>query len=408
MQKIANDPHSNQYIVKACGFLSLFFLLYVFCSFLYYGTITPPGLGDSHDYHVPIAESYLSGQFLSLPKNINSYINYPGMSEIFLVPFIVFHLPLNWFCLLGWGILVFLLIKLGRHFGLSNALSIIFATTFSLTYSVLRQIPTQSIDIWMAVWFVGLILLLERPKTTIKYFLFLGILFGILIGSKYSGPLYAIVLGIIYLKKFKPLISPKNMLAFMIPIILLGIFWYIRNYLSWGTPIYPGSLLFMKGIPGLDLPNYMLWKIIPTTNLFSFLEAFISEFLIWAFSIPLAILFIVMNYKKRKQKNMAELVRLLLLSFLVLLSSLVLSFKPTFEASNMRYLFQLIIPFTLIIFLLGKRYHVEKEVALIATANAAVALNYLSYHPKLIVLCLGLSAVIYITKKNALSAFLEK
>jgi len=347
---------------------------------------------------MPIARSFLNGEVLNVPKDANSYINYPGASNAILAIFILFSLPVNWFCLLGWIILFFLLKKLGNHFGLSNPLSLVFATTFTSTLSILRQIPTQSIDVWMGVWFVMLMILLEKPAKTLRYVLLLGTVVGMLIGSKYSGPIYLIVF-LVYAKALFKIVSSKRIVAFLTPVLLIGVFWYVRNYLAWGTPIYPGTLLWMQGIPDLDLPKYMLWKLILAGNVYGFFEALVSEYLIWAFSVIPVGIFFIKNLKHRNQPEMKKIFRLIAVSFLVLLVSLLLSFKPNFEISNMRYLFPLIILFTLSSFLIAQKYKREKEIAVVALLNAVAAVSYLVYHPKLVILFFFIVGILYIKTK---------
>lgn len=393
-------------MLKPFSLLALLFSLFIFVYFIYFGLTNDPLLGDSHDYHIPIAQSYLNGQIFSVPKNANSFINSPGASEAFLVPFLLFQRSPNFFCFLGWILLFISLKKLGNHFGLNNYISIIFATSFTSILSLLRQIPTQSIDVWMAVWFVWLMILLEKQKKSLKYFLLLGLIFGFLVGSKYSGPGYMIVLLAFYSRSLLKVISFQRIIVFLIPFSVIGLFWYVRNFIAWGTPIYPGSIFMFVGIPTLDLPQWMLWKLLLQGQIYSLLQAVVSEYLIWAFSPIVATIYLAAQIRNKSFTVSDTITRLIILGFFVFIASLPLSFKPHFEISNVRYLYPLLIPFILSTFLIAKRYKMEKEIAFVALLNAFFAVSYIIYHPKLVIIYFCIVGVLYLKRKSIIPRLL--
>lgn len=396
--------------IRQYSLVSLFLGFFIFLSYLYQGVIIPPPLGDSHDYHMPIGQYYLTGQIFNIPKDANPYIHFPGASEIILSPFILFHIPVNWFCLLGWVVLFYLLKKLGEHFGLGSEMSMMYALAFTSTVSVLRQINTQSIDMWMGVWFVLLVLLLEKPKKTLKYFFFLGVTFGMLVGSKYTGPFYMLMLLVVYGMRLIKFINWSRILAFVIPFLLIGVSWYVRNFLAWGNPLYPIPFFIFPGKPHMEsIADFILWKELLRGHWAIIFTALVSEYLMWGLSF---ILFLGLFFKNLKKKFIDEKTsRIFFLGFLLVISSFFMySFKPTeyhYVVSNMRYMFPLIIMLILSMFMMAKKYKLEKEIALVALFNAIAGVSYIIYHPKLIIIFFAISAVVYVKASKQIEQFIS-
>jgi hypothetical protein len=399
----------NMSMIRQYAYLSLFLSFFILFSFLYSGIITPPLLGDSHDYHMPIAENFLHGTFFQIPKTANPFINFPGSSELILAFFILLHIPVNWFCVLGWVLLFLLMRKMGLLFNLGSELSLIYATAFTSTLSVFRQMNTQSIDMWMAVWFVLLVILLEKPRKTIGYFLLLGFAFGMLVGSKFTGPVFMIILLLVYGIRLIKLLNLSNILAFLIPFFIFGASWYIRNFITWGDPIYPLSFFIFHGLQ-VDITNYILWQEVLRGHGLSILTALISEYLIWGLSfIPFLVLFIVNLKAKFINSNTSRIFWLCLLLFVA--SFFMYSFKSTkfdFVVSNMRYMFPVIIMLMLSLFIMAKRFKLTQEIALLALINSITAVSFIIYHPKLIILYLIISSILYITGKTYIKQFIYK
>jgi hypothetical protein len=396
-------------MISQYAYLSLFLSFFIFISFLYSGITSPPLLGDSHDYHMPIAENFLNGTFFYIPKTANPFINFPGSSELILALFILLHIPINWFCVLGWVLLFLLLRKMGLHFNLGSELSLIFATAFTSTLSVFRQMGTQSIDMWMAAWFVLLVILLEKPRKTIGYFFFLGFAFGMLVGTKYTGAVFMVILLVVYGIRIVKLLNLSNILAFLLPFLIFGVSWYIRNFIEWGDPMYPLSFFIFRGLP-LDISNYILWQEILRGHVLTIIAALVSEYLIWGLSfIPFLALF-ALNFKKRFINNNYS--RVFWLCFLLFVASFFMySFKSTkfdFVVSNMRYLFPVIIMLMLSLFIMAKKFKLAQEIALLALLNSIAAVSFIIYHPKVIILYLIISSTLYITGQLYIKRFIYK
>lgn len=397
-------------MIRQYALLAFFLSLFVLISFLYHGLITPPPLGDSHDYHMPIAQDYLNRTVFSIPKSVNPYINFPGASESILALFILFHIPVTWFCVLGWVILFLLLRKMGVHFNLGNELSLIYATAFTSTLSVLREMDTQSIDMWMAVWFVLLVLLLENPKKTFTYFLFLGIVFGMLVGSKYTGIFYLFILLAIYGLHLVKSLNWSRMFAFLIPFSLIGVSWYVRNFITWGDPLYPLPFLFFPGDTHIEsISKFILWKELLSGNEVIIFVALISEYLFWGLSFIPFLFFFFKNVKKKFVD--APTSRVFWLCFLLFITAFFMySFKPTdyhFVVSNMRYMYSAIIMLMLALFMMAKKFKFVQEITLLALLNAIAVVSFIIYHPKLIMIYFVIASVIYLKGKKYIEQFVS-
>lgn len=391
--------------MKYFALLSFLIILFIFVSYLYYGVTHKPMLGDSHDYHLPIARSFLTGQFLWLPDNINPSIYYPGSSNGILALFLLFSIPVNWFCLLGWMLLFFLLVKLGSTFGLNRYLSLVFGMSFCATQSIIRQIPTQSIDVWIAVFFVWALILLENPQKRFHYFLLLGLALGMIVGSKASGILYIVVLFIVYAKSMIRYLNYKYILAFLLTFSVFGLFWYVRNAMQFGNPLYPADFSWMKGYPGFPLQDMMLYKTpFEKDGLLKIFEALISEYLLWAFSLPVTLLFL---YKNRRAKVEQKINKIIYIGLLTALLSLLLPIPTTNIVSNMRYLFPLFIPIILGTFLIAQKYNYDEYIATVAVLNALCVMYNIPFHPKLILLYFVLVGIIIFKEKYVMKKLLS-
>ena len=237
--------------------MAIIFFLYFLVYYTFQGFITIPQKGDGLDYHIPIAKFILYGQFLNpIVERPQQY--YPGSSEAILSVFMLFNIPLNLSNVLAWVILLFSTWYLGRIFGLKKMYALLFAITICTLNAIMRWLNAPNIDLWLSIFFILCIILLERPVKKVSYFLKLGFVFGMLIGTKYTGVFFGLVLFIFYIKSLIKYINFRNILAFIIPFSILGLFWYVRNFILMANPFYPMHVLFFKG--ALEFPD-RVWSI---------------------------------------------------------------------------------------------------------------------------------------------------
>lgn len=205
-------------------FLAVVLILVI--QFAYFGITTSiAGIyeGDSAAYHIPIAQQLAHFNFL--PPNIPQGLGfYPAASELILATLIILHIPINLFGVFALILLFYFAKKVGESFGLTREMAIIFTGCVATMQSVLRWPLTQTVDIWLAVFFLASLYLLKNPQKTLSYFLKLGIALGFLIGVKYSGAIYGIILLIVYGKEALSKINFKQIVYFIIPVFLIGLY----------------------------------------------------------------------------------------------------------------------------------------------------------------------------------------
>ena len=327
----------------------------------------------------------MSGNFIVQENIVNIERWYPGASEIILSLFIFIGIPLNLFNILAIIILAIVLYKLGRMFLGSKDLSIIYSMSIVTLYGVFRLSNTQNIDIWFAIYFILLLMFLENPKQTLLYFFKIGILSGMLVGSKYTGPIFFLVLCIFYLKPLIKYLKIKNVIVFLIPFFILGAFWYIRNLILTGSPVYPQSIFFFTGLEGwksyLTVP---IWKAFLSTPLMM-VNAYISEMMLWPFLFVLIpfLLKILKNRTISKYKKINN--KILFIPIICFIAYLFFPYDNKYEGMvlSVRYIFIVISLFSLYFFILVKNLKIDKLIStLLLFSIIPFFLN--PYRPKLI------------------------
>lgn len=386
-------------ITNICLIIALYYLTY----YIYIGFFNPiPALGDSWDYHIPIANTILDGKFL-FPINFKiPQWYYPGSSEIFLSLFILLKIPLTLSNILPIIILSFSIYKLGLLFRLSTHYSLLFTLTFSTLNAVLRWMNAVSIDVWVAVWFILGIIMLERPEKKIIYFAKLGLVLGMLIGSKYSACFLFLTLTVFYIKRLLPFFNLYRFVVFLFPFSIFGLFWYIRNYIFTKNPFYPLPIFGLDGkniFGGYNILDASL------TYPLEMLNASFGEYKLWTLSVVFGIIFLIYKFFINKQYNIDRTSKLFLIG---LLNFLFFFSFPTSEqtwimVSSFRYSFPVFIPLILGVFLLASKYKKEESLSYFAIANMLPVLS-MAYYPKLILIYLPLALLIlYFINKSARS-----
>lgn len=391
----------DQKTLKQFALLVLILVGYLLVYFFYRGISTTPWEGDSLAYHIPIAQDLLNGRLLSPSTDYFGLLYYPGGAETILAAFLLFHIPLNLFNLLSWSLLFFLCLKLGERFGVPRYLAILFAASIVALPSIIRLIPTQTSDIWLAVFFTWSLYLLQKPQKALKYFFILGLAFGLLIGTKVSGILYATVLFAFYFRQFAQAFSLPRFIAFIIPFILTGFLWYIRNFVVTGNPIYPGHIFGLPGNPNFHLQDEQPWKMLFFTpnGILKIAEAFNSEFLLWSIGILVVlgsgIYFLVQ--KRRLDRTV------LMLAGIGAINLLIYFFLPSWPEnllSDLRYTYPAFIPLILVLFLLGREKRFVRLLISFSVLQIAIIFSYIPFYPKLVLIYFIFISILYILRKR--------
>ncbi len=370
-------------------FIALFSFVLLYFAYLAV-TTTPILLGevDSLTYHIPMAEAFAEGNFKDLfyiPRGLGYY---PGVGEIILSLFIKLNIPLGLFNVLGLVLLFFGCKLTARVFGLGRGASLAFATTFSLLPTVLRLVLTQTIDIWLAVFFLFSLSLLQKPKRSISYFLKIGFSLGFLVGVKYSGILLMLALSAVYLRKVLPMLTARRFIAFFVPFVILGFTWYARNWIITGNPIYPVAFLDWQADPNFHATDWTSIKVfLEPGGVWLMIQSLISEYLFWSLA-PLLVVLIYYYSKIKKQrellKDLMPLVVLAVINFFIFLPQPSLP-DMQIVISNMRFVYPVMIPIMLFVFVVAKRLGILKELTIVALLSSISVLPQFDYRPKLII-----------------------
>ena len=374
--------------MKKYSFFVYFLFGFVLIYFFYLAlTITPLQVNesDSLNYHIPLAQNFTVGNFTNL-KNISQGLGfYPGVGEIILAVFIILRIPLGFYNVLALIILFWVAKITAVKIGLDKSQSLIFALGVCLLPATIRLIQDQRVDIWLAMFFLASLNLLFKVENRAFYFFKLGCCLGLLVGAKYSGILLAAALVVIFFSR--RLISFKIFYA-VIPLLIFGFSWYVRNYLVIGNPFYPLHFLGFAGDVDYTTQLWTGFKVLITgkNGIMLIIQAFISEFLIWSI-VPLYLLYLCVVRKNRFNSLFVKLILLATFSFAVFL------FEPSWLSiqatqSNMRYLLPGVIVFILSVFLIFKSLGNSDKLAIIAVLSSLGVLPLLNYFPKLTIVSL--------------------
>jgi len=390
--------------VKAIAYVSLIIFLYLIFYYLYNGIFIQkiPLEGDSIGWHIPIAKFVLNGTILNFHSTVLPQF-YPGASELILALFMLVGLPLNTYNILAWFLLFLGCFLLARNFGLEKFYSMLFAITVSTQNTILRWLNTQIIDIWLAVFFIFSLILLEKPKKEFSYFIRLGFLSGMILGTKYTGVLLILSLLMFYYKKIIKVLSFSRVLVFLIPFSILGLSWYIRNFLIFQNPFFPIEIPPFRGVhvftsnAFLTLLNYPL----------QMLNAFIAEYKLWAFVIlGGGYLFFYIYRKKGALFSDIQKVILLSLAAFITYPFSPASYQEWIMVSSIRYTYITFILLILAIFIFAARIKKQRILAYFAIGNM-ILLHPITYYPKLIFFYLPTAFLIFLILEKKIK-FLKK
>ena len=376
-------------LATACMLVALYYLTY----YIYTGILNPaPGLGDSWDYHIPIAKTILDGSFLH-PANFKlAQWYYPGSSEAINALFMLFHIPLTLSNIFATIILFFCLWKLALVFRLQHYYALIFALTFTTLNVVVRWLNAVGIDVWVGVFFTSAIILLKNPKKSLLYFAKLGFVLGMLVGSKYTTPVFTLVLLCFYIRNILRVINLPRILVFLVPFSIFGLFWYIRNYLLVHNPFYP---LEAFGFKGKLLFTDRVWNVTLKHTIQMF-DSGLAEYKMWLFVVIIALGWLVYQYvikKRYKLNSINELFLIGLMNFLFYFT-FPTSEQPWIMVSSLRYSFPAFIPLILGVFLLAAKYRMEEMIGYIALGNM-IMVTSLAYYPKLVFFYIPLVILVF-------------
>jgi len=336
--------------------LILFFLILLeIVWILFLGFLFPPYVWDAITYHLSSVAYWLQAGKIHLINTPVSRSNiYPMNVELFFLWNVIFlgndvlvDLSQCFFALLG----LLTIYALTRKVGVSAKSSLAASAVFFFTPLILIQSKTCQTDLAAAVLFlIALNFVFQYGKDSkVSHLIVSGLAGGMLMGSKSTGLplvfcLYLYLLvnwARLHFKKSKPggTILQKdglpvyarfmvNNLYFLVPVFILGSYWYLRNWVYFNNPVGHeikmfGFILFKGGV-GPPKPGFTtLWanlRLLPS-RWFELIDdyynadrsAYGPQWII--LGIPSAAFFLV-NSIKNKAKDNPGLVLFFILAFL--------------------------------------------------------------------------------------------
>lgn len=204
--------------------------------------LTPETANDSLCYHLHLPKLYLAqGAFSLVPDELNAM--YPILMEVLYA----FGLGLSGVSLakffhLATGILTAgLVFAWSRQLQVSKTVALSAAVLFLTTPAVINQMPVTYVDVALTFFSTLLLYSIWKWKTTQRDFWLglAGAFAGACISIKYLGALSVLLAFVIMLSQRASRSILQRMLIFCGLMLLVGGYWYIRNWILFGNPIYP-------------------------------------------------------------------------------------------------------------------------------------------------------------------------
>ncbi len=244
---------------------------------IFLGYLFPSYTWDALWYHLPMVGYIMQSGAIQenhTPWFIDQFINiFPKNTELFFLWNVIFlkddiitDLSQLLFTIIG----VLTIYSMALKLRIEEKYALYASLLFFFTPIMILQSTTNYVDVAISVLFLIAVNFLicksedhaENEKERIYFriwpLLLSGIAAGILLGSKGSGPLFVIILSLailarIFIKRFNPFVRHVHskekaglirhglrpyLIYFMLPAILFGSYWYIKNWVLYGNPAY--------------------------------------------------------------------------------------------------------------------------------------------------------------------------
>jgi hypothetical protein len=214
------------------------------------GWLLPPTDFDGLAQHIPIASFFLqNGNIAPINTPYRGILAYPASGSLIMAWSMLASAGpqaldlVQWpFWLLG----IFALYQIARLAGASRPNALVGSSVFALAPIVVLQARASYVDLMLAVLcLVALALLVDRRLPTRWVAFSVGGTLGVMVGLKYAGLIYAILLGIGLLirvgidrrKQWRT--GLIDMSSAILCASTLGGYWYVRNWLGLNNPVWP-------------------------------------------------------------------------------------------------------------------------------------------------------------------------
>jgi hypothetical protein len=227
--------------------------------------LLPPYAWDALDYHLPAVAYWIQqGAITTTPYHLYTNV-YPMNTELTMAwPSAMLHSDalLNFsefpFALLG----ALALVVLARAIGLRRSTALAVGCLFLLTPIVLQQLTTSYVDLAYGAELLACAAFAFRASQTLWtdapdrrlgtiYLVLAGLAGGLALGSKGSGGTAIAVLSVVVLvvvvhaattRRLRPGTAVGAVAAFVLPVLVLGTYWYARNWVNYDNPLYPVTI----------------------------------------------------------------------------------------------------------------------------------------------------------------------
>ncbi len=304
-----------------------------------FAVLLPPFAHDDLSYHLVFPAEWMQKGTIetrAIPFGNHSPPYYPMNTELFYLWLLLplreaFHLNAAQVVFLGVSVLA--LRSIFRRCGAGRAASITAASLFCVSPVVVPELARAYVDLAFAAFFLmaldSCLAFRERP-TTSRWLQFVAIS-GLFVGTKILGA----VLGLLFVLPFFGIVLwfarrearsvsavrvVRNLLFGVIVFLACGGWWYVRNYLLTGNPVFPleveicGVTLFPGAYRRTALPE----------SLYSQLLDFFDPVLLWLFLAGAAVTILAAVWSRRP---MFLLIGIVAPIYLALLFGLVVPFN---------------------------------------------------------------------------------
>jgi hypothetical protein len=216
--------------------------------------VRPPRGYDVLAYHLPFAAHWLNAGWIEpYYSAFSGPIGfYPGNFELLTVSLMGFTgstFGINGINLISVLLLLAVIMALAARLNLRPALAALLAAGVLFTSKVSRtQFGNGYNDLFFAALVVAALYFAEEYITERRPWdlILSGLLIGAAAGTRYTGLLYIVPLGLYLVWKVR---SAKPLALWSLAALLVGGYWYARNAVLAGNPLYPQTL------PGLAWPG---------------------------------------------------------------------------------------------------------------------------------------------------------
>jgi hypothetical protein len=261
---LKNDPlWAGLVVVSAIVVLWIIFL----------GILFPATDFDGNSYHLTFIGNVLQYHtFFDQPTSLTWLNGYPKGGEfIALWPVLLSHsdmlADLAQVPFLALGIVS--LYRISLSLGAEKRAARFSSLLFLFIPVVLNQLKTTYVDVMLAtLFFAAIALVLQKKLSRLEYVL-VGIIFSLLIAVKSTGILFIIaVLPLLAWNLYRNRLKRQKKVhltqSYIFPLLtiaaptIFGLYWYIKNLVVYGTPIYPfGFRLFgLQIFPGQTFDDF--------------------------------------------------------------------------------------------------------------------------------------------------------